>query len=147
MNSTDTVILDRDVPGTRAELGVLMGLLKSVRDRCTLDETGFSNLVVAMTEAVNNAILHGNGGNPERHVRYSIRCTAEGAECMVEDEGEGFDPDQLADPTDPARLLKEGGRGIFLIRAFTRDLRFERTERGMRLTFLCPHNGDVAGAA
>lgn len=142
MSSTGTLLLDRDVPGTRAELGVLMEMLKSVRDSCGLNETDFGNLVVAMTEAVNNAITHGNGNDPSRHVRYSIRCTANGAACVVEDEGEGFDPDELADPTAPDFLMMEGGRGVFLIRALTRDLKFERTERGMRVTFLCPHTGD-----
>jgi|GEM_PF-926867 len=145
VNSTGTVILDRNVPSTRTELNVLMELLKSVRQTCTLDETGFSNLVVAMTEAVNNAIVHGNGGDPELRVRYTLRCTPNGVLCTVEDEGEGFDPETLADPTDPVGLLQEGGRGVFLIRALTRDLRFERTPQGgMRLIFLCPNSDGAA---
>jgi serine/threonine-protein kinase RsbW len=55
----------------------------------------------------------------------------------VEDEGEGFDPGDLDDPVSPENLLREGGRGMFLIRALMKDLHVENTGRGSRVEFLC----------
>jgi serine/threonine-protein kinase RsbW len=57
--------------------------------------------------------------------------------CVIEDEGEGFDPDAVADPLTPENILSEGGRGMFLIRSLMRELRLENTGHGMRVEFLC----------
>ena len=90
-----------------------------------------------MTEAVNNAIVHGNRLDPEKRVRYSLECRDEGVYCVVEDEGEGFDPGNVDDPVSPENLLREGGRGMFLIRALMKSFHVENTGRGSRVEFLC----------
>ncbi len=122
---------------SRDELMQLPRLLEEFRSRCSISDTQFFNLVVAVTEAVNNAIVHGNQLNPERTVRYSIRCQHDGIHCVVEDEGKGFAPDDIADPVSPENLLQEGGRGIFLIRSLMQSFHAERTDRGMRVEFVC----------
>ena len=72
-----------------------------------------------------------------RRVRYWVECLADALRCVVEDEGEGFDPGDVPDPLSPENLTREGGRGMFLIGALMRDLRIENTGHGMRVEFLC----------
>jgi serine/threonine-protein kinase RsbW len=87
-------------------------------------------IVTALREAVANAIRHGNRQDPSRSVRidYTI------ADCVVtirvEDEGAGFDPAQVPDPTDPANLLRPCGRGIFYMRQFMNQVEFSRAPGG-----------------
>lgn len=132
------ILLQRVVTSDRDELRAIPKLLEEVRNRCPLDDAQFFNLVIALTEAVNNAIVHGNDNNPALTVRYVVSCTDRGVFCVVEDQGSGFDLDRIADPTDPVNLLSDGGRGIFLIRALMRDLQITPLERGTRVSFLCP---------
>lgn len=89
-----------------------------------LDETLFYNIMIAVTEAVNNAIIHGNGANPAKSVELAVAFSPAGVVVRVSDEGNGFIPDEVADPTDPENLLREGGRGVFLMRALARSVEF-----------------------
>ncbi|HVZ37839.1 MAG TPA: ATP-binding protein [Candidatus Kapabacteria bacterium] len=137
MSHDSRILLSRDVPSSREELTLLPRLLEGLREQCVMSDTQFFNLVVAVTEAVNNAIEHGNRLDPARRVHYSLECMADGVRCVVEDEGEGFVVDDLADPISPENIMMEGGRGIFLIRALMRSFHAERTEHGMRIEFEC----------
>jgi serine/threonine-protein kinase RsbW len=135
--SGSQILLTREFNTSRDEIVALPRLLEEARTRCTISDDQFFNLVVAMTEAVNNAIVHGNRLDPDKRVRYSLECRDEGVHCVVEDEGEGFDPGNLDDPVSPENLLREGGRGMFLIRALMKNLHVENTGRGSRVEFLC----------
>ena len=75
------------------------------------------NVPVALTEALSNAILRGNGDNPEKHVHIRATVDAERLVLEVADEGSGFDIDQCTvDPTTPDNVEREDGRGLFLMR-------------------------------
>jgi len=73
------------------------------------------NLQVGVTEALSNAMLYGNRRDPRKRVRIEARITTETITINVTDEGLGFDPDAVPDPTLPANLTRDGGRGLFLI--------------------------------
>ena len=133
----NTILISRTVPSDRGELGELARLLEDNRQLCPLSDDQFYNLVIALTEAVNNAIVHGNKSNPALTVHYEVECVPGGVLCTVEDEGSGFDPDAVADPISPENLLRDGGRGIFIIRTLMRDMTIENTGQGMRIRFLC----------
>ena len=134
---TNQLLIDRAVPSDRAELAELSRLLEEIRPICRLNDDAYYNLVIALTEAVNNAIVHGNRSNPALTVRYRVEAVDDGILCTVEDEGAGFDPDAVADPISPENLLRDGGRGIFIIRTLMRDLEMVNTGHGMRVRFLC----------
>ncbi|MEO5929086.1 MAG: ATP-binding protein [Candidatus Kapaibacterium sp.] len=137
MTQTPHILLARDFHTTREEISALPRLLEGIRAAYTLSDGQFFNLVVAMTEAVNNAIVHGNRLDPAKSVHYRLEARAEGIYCVVEDEGDGFDPDDIADPVSPENLMREGGRGMFLIRALMGDLQVTDTGHGTRVAFLC----------
>ena len=90
------------------------------------------NLRVAVGEALCNAILYGNRENPAKFVRVSAALRPGRAEVTVTDEGEGFDPQSVLDPTRPENRERSHGRGLFLLRSLTDDVRFN--ERGNSIT-------------
>jgi len=131
------ILLAREFATSREEIVALPQLLEGIRARCPISDDQFFNLVIAMTESVNNAIVHGNKLDPSKRVRYSLECRDDGIHCVIEDEGEGFDPSEIGDPLAPENLLRESGRGMFLIRVLMRDVHVENTGRGSRMEFLC----------
>jgi serine/threonine-protein kinase RsbW len=86
---------------------------------------------LAMEEALVNAIIHGNRLARDKHVRISCRMSPELIRVEIADEGPGFDPDTLPDPTTPDRLGCPGGRGVMLMKAFMS--RVEWGESGNRV--------------
>ena len=77
-----------------------------------------SAIDLAVRESVANAVKHGNKFDPEKDVEVTLLLSPEGLEISVRDHGPGFHPEEIADPTDPANLLKASGRGIFFMRTF-----------------------------
>ncbi|MEP7304542.1 MAG: ATP-binding protein [Acidobacteriota bacterium] len=108
---------------------------------CGLDDDASHWVGVAIRESVINAIRHGNRNDATKHVFVdfdsALRDGAPGLLICVRDQGEGFDPESLADPLDPENLLKSGGRGVFLIRNFMDEVQLQRVpEGGMEIRML-----------
>ena len=79
---------------------------------------------LAVDEALVNAILHGNASDERKHVRFCCRISPRKIRVEIADEGPGFDPESLPDPTTPAHLGCPGGRGVLLMRAFMGHVEF-----------------------
>jgi len=123
----------------------LLDLVQHLSDRLSsmagLDEDATHWVSVAVRESVINAIKHGNREDRHKHVTIEFELTprAHPAEFVVEvlDEGEGFDPDHVANPLDPENVLKSSGRGIFFMKNFMDDVRIaRRPEGGMSVRML-----------
>lgn len=105
-------------------------LLKSVQNKVPFDNYKFHNILVASTEAVINAIQHGNRYNPNKNVILKIIAKSDKIIVSVADEGEGFDPSTLEDPRTPENILKERGRGIFIIKELSDKTSIVTTQQG-----------------
>ena len=92
------------------------------------------NLRVAVGEALSNAILYGNREDPEKLVRVSAALRPGSAEVTVTDEGSGFDPAAILDPTRPENRERPHGRGLFLLRSLADDVRFNEQGNSITLT-------------
>ena len=79
---------------------------------------------LALDEALVNAIFHGNAHDETKRVRFACRLSPERIHVEITDEGPGFDPDSLPDPTTPCRRGCPGGRGVLLMRAFMSRVEF-----------------------
>ncbi len=87
-------------------------------------------MVTALREALANAVRHGNRQDPDRNVRVAYVVENSTVTITVEDEGEGFDPKDIPDPTDPENLLRPNGRGIFYMRQFMNQVDFSPAPGG-----------------
>jgi len=82
----------------------------------------YGNILISLTEAVTNAIIHGNDMDASKMVSVRMKKIKKGLAFLISDEGPGFDFDSLPDPTAPENLLKVGGRGVFLMRQLSDDV-------------------------
>ncbi|HUE95824.1 MAG TPA: ATP-binding protein [Longimicrobiaceae bacterium] len=91
------------------------------------------NFRVGVTEALANAVLYGNENDPDKTIRVEFALDALRVEVRVIDEGPGFDPAAVPDPTTPERLESPSGRGIFLIRNLMDELEFNEAGNALRM--------------
>jgi serine/threonine-protein kinase RsbW len=104
--------------------------LEKIRAALQLDDIQLNKLMVSVTEAVNNAIIHGNKRNPQKKVKVVGEILPGWLLVMVADEGKGFDPGQVSNPLQEENLLRESGRGIFLMRTLMDKVEIDRTDTG-----------------
>src|SRR5215471_13053868 len=83
------------------------------------------DIETALREALANAVIHGNGKNPNKHVQVECRCFTDGVSITVRDEVPGFDSNAVPDPTTPETRLSGHGRGIYLMKTLMDEVSFE----------------------
>jgi serine/threonine-protein kinase RsbW len=114
-----------------------------------LDDDAVHWMGVAIRESVINAIRHGNNNDASKRVFVTFDLVENSGSphlhIRVRDEGEGFDPETLADPLAPENLLKASGRGIFLIRSFMDDVQLQRVAEGGMEVLMIKHVPQAAG--
>ncbi|HVS20330.1 MAG TPA: ATP-binding protein [Pyrinomonadaceae bacterium] len=97
---------------------------------CGVDESIAFGIDMAVREAVTNAVVHGNQEDEAKSVEVTFSCRQHALEIEINDQGEGFDPVDVPDPTDAANILKTSGRGIFLIRNFMDEVQWSARPEG-----------------
>ena len=107
------------------------------------DEDDCGRISMAVREATVNAILHGNRFDPAKRVTLAFQSTPDAVTVAVRDEGAGLDPSTVPDPLAPENLLRESGRGIFLIRAFMDEVHFRDLSPGNEITMIKFVRGSV----
>ena len=110
-------------------------LIEDVCQIYSVNEDCYGNMLIAVTEAVNNAIVHGNKNDPEKFVRIGFESDEEQLVFSITDEGQGFDYTNLPDPTDPENIEKVSGRGVFLMSNLSDFIRFEQNGAKVLLGF------------
>jgi len=108
------------------------------------DEEERHRIAMAVREAAVNAVLHGNAYDPTKKVTVGFDMSGDSLIIRIADQGRGLDPATLPDPLAPENLLRNSGRGIFLIRAFMDEVRFRILNPGTEIT-LIKHRGNAAG--
>jgi len=104
--------------------------IRSIKELRLLNPDRYHDMLVATTEAVNNAIIHGNALNPEKPVLIDVQTGSNEAIIVIQDNGHGFDPESVPDPRLPENILREGGRGVFLIKHLADSVEFNVTSGG-----------------
>lgn len=107
------------------------------------DEDEVQRISMAVREAAVNAVLHGNSYDPKKRVIIAFESTGEALTVSVRDEGKGLNPGEIPDPLAPENLLKQSGRGIFLIRAFMDEVKFRNLNPGTEITLIKHVRGEA----
>jgi serine/threonine-protein kinase RsbW len=96
-----------------------------------VNDNKMNGLLLSVTEATTNAIIHGNKCDANKKVFINVLVEDDKIIIKVKDEGEGFNPENIPDPTEPQNLLKDSGRGVYLMRVYMDDLKYNATPEGM----------------
>ena len=112
--------------------------------QCGFGEDEVMQIAMAVREAAVNAVLHGNAYDPAKKVTFGFENTGNSLVITVSDEGKGLKPEAIPDPLKPENLLKQSGRGIFLIRAFMDEVRIRTLEPGTEITMIKNVHGESA---
>lgn len=123
------------VPSIVENIRMIESFIDNAKERFHLDDDIYGNIMIAVTEAVNNAIKHGNASDKTKNVHLSLSLDESMIRFVVKDEGIGFDFQNLPDPTAPENLEKPGGRGIFLMKHLSDEVDFKEEGRIVELSF------------
>jgi serine/threonine-protein kinase RsbW len=95
-----------------------------------VEEEKMTGLMLSVTEATTNAIIHANSCDISKKVNIYVKHEKDSLIIKVKDEGKGFDPSKIPDPTEPENLMKDSGRGLYLMRVYMDDVKYNVTEDG-----------------
>lgn len=124
-----------EIPSLSENVRMIESFIDNAKEKFHLDDDIYGNIMIAVTEAVNNAIKHGNKGDSSKNVSLGLSMEEGMIKFRVEDEGGGFDYHNLPDPTAPENLEKPGGRGIFLMKHLADEVDFSEKGKVVELSF------------
>lgn len=116
-------------------VGEVENLINSIFEDHDLSPDYYGNMLVALTEAVNNAITHGNKLDETKNVHFSFKHQGDEFRFTIKDEGNGFNYDKIPDPTSPENIEKPDGRGIFLMEHLANEVVFSDNGSTVELIF------------
>ncbi|MFO7256064.1 MAG: ATP-binding protein [Bacteroidota bacterium] len=123
------------IPSIAENIRMIESFIDNAKERFNLEDDIYGNIMIAVTEAVNNAIKHGNNSNKLKNVHLSLSLEQSMIKFIVKDEGSGFDYENLPDPTAPENLEKPGGRGIFLMKHLSDEVKFTEGGKVVEMSF------------
>src|SRR5690606_33778669 len=102
------------IPSLIENITIIESFIDNAREKFKINDDIYGNIMISVTECVSNAIIHGNKQDAKKPVNIELRFLDNQIRFIVEDQGEGFDFQDLIDPTSPEHLEKPGGRGVFI---------------------------------
>jgi serine/threonine-protein kinase RsbW len=124
------------IPSLLEKLSEVEELTEKVAELHDISEDDKDNLAIAITELTNNAIIHGNKFDHQKKVTISFYFDHNEISVYIKDQGPGFDPMKIGNPLDPENLLKESGRGIFILKSIMDDVQFQVSDSGTEVKIL-----------
>ena len=129
----DTIKIE--IPSITENIRIIESFIDNAKERFNLNDDIYGNIMIAVTESVNNAIMHGNKSDRTKNVTLSLSLNDNIIHFQIEDEGIGFDFQNLPDPTSPENLDKPSGRGIFLMKHLSDEVNFSNNGSLVELSF------------
>jgi len=124
-----------EIPSLAENIRIIESFIDNAKEKYHLNDDIYGNIMIAVTEAVNNAIRHGNKDNSSKNVSISLSLEEGMIKFKIQDEGTGFDFHQLPDPTLPENISRPGGRGIFLMKHLSDEVDFKENGKVVELSF------------
>lgn len=138
LNGLNSNIMDSikiEIPSITDNIRLVESFIDNVKQEYNLDDDIYGNVMIAVTESVNNAIIHGNKSDKSKNVTLSLELKEGQVVFKVKDEGEGFNYQGLPDPTAPENIDKPNGRGVFLMKNLSDEVNFKDEGRTVELAF------------
>ena len=123
------------IPSLTENIRIIESFIDNDKEKYNIDDDIYGNIMIAVTESVNNAIRHGNALQSSKNVTIFLNLEQDIITFTIQDQGAGFDYQNLPDPTSPENLDKPGGRGIFLMRHLADEVKFKDEGRLVELRF------------
>jgi serine/threonine-protein kinase RsbW len=123
------------IPSLIDNVRIVESFIDHARDKYQFNDDIYGNVMIAVTESVNNAIVHGNRNDKGKNVHLTFEINESNISFTIKDEGTGFDYNSLPDPTAPENLNNPGGRGIFLIRHLADEVKFGSSGKEIKMIF------------
>ncbi len=100
-----------------------------------ISQDKYPDILISLTEAVNNAIIHGNKEDQNKYVEIELNKTTQGISFVISDQGVGFNPQAIPDPTRPENIGCCGGRGVFLMKQLADRVEYRDNGRKVEIHF------------
>jgi serine/threonine-protein kinase RsbW len=123
------------IPSITENIRIIESFIDNAKEKFQLDDDIYGNIMIAVTESVNNAIMHGNKSDKSKSVTLSLSLNQNTINFTIMDEGKGFDFQNLPDPTSPENIDKPSGRGIFLMKHLSDEVSFKNNGSLVQLSF------------
>ncbi|MEN8250790.1 MAG: ATP-binding protein [Bacteroidota bacterium] len=123
------------IPSLPENVRIIESFIDNAKEKFNLNDDIYGNIMISVTESVNNAIKHGNKNLKSKNVSITLHLNEDRIFFRVEDEGNGFDYHNLPDPTAPENIEKPSGRGIFLMKHLADEVEFSNNGCVVDLVF------------
>ncbi len=130
--------IELEIRSTYKELDKLEGFLNSLQENLKFDDEFYAKLMLTVSEAATNGVVHGNELNPDKKVFLKAESKNRGLVISIQDEGDGFDPENIPDPLAEENLLNTSGRGVFLMEEYAKSVEYQDKGRRLILSFDLP---------
>ena len=127
--------LNLELQSSYKALDLLEGLLNELQVVLNFDDDFYARLMLSVSEAATNAIVHGNKLNPSKKVTIDAEANTHTLAFTIKDEGDGFNPDNIPNPLEEEHLLIPSGRGVFLIKEYADVLEYQDEGRTIVIKF------------
>lgn len=118
------------IPSDAVYIAAVDEFIEKKLDKTVVSKSIKADVAISVSEVVNNAIFHGNGGDVNKKVTVKIGIRKDEVEIVIKDQGKGFNPNSIPNPVEKSNILKRVGRGIFIVRSLMDSVDFNFTSTG-----------------
>ncbi len=123
------------IPSVPASIAQLETFVQKILEKNKINSERYPDILISLTEAVNNAIIHGNKSDRKKKVRISLKHNGSSIIFVVSDEGCGFNMEELPDPTTPDNIECCGGRGVYIMSKLCDNIYFQNNGSTVEMCF------------
>ncbi len=131
------MIMERSItiPSKLEQISLIEKIIDEISEQLTITPDVYGKILIATIEGVNNAIVHGNKFDQKKNVTITFTVTEKEIFIKITDQGPGFDPNSIPDPTVPENIENISGRGVFLMKKLSDSIKFENNGSTVELHF------------
>lgn len=118
-----------------SNLRIVENTVDDITGEIGISYSSYGKILISLLEAVNNAIIHGNNSSPDKSVDISVSYKKPKLTIKIKDEGAGFSPDKVPDPTKPENIEEANGRGVFIMSKLADEIKYSRKGNCVTMVF------------